>query len=102
MTQMAKIYNIEWFNHAYETFLYLCLTKLTLTQIKDLWQKKVFIHDLPISIFNEGISAPSFCCQAAAWVTNMFCNIYLVKNHKIANNSTTTKLQKKYAQIWNP
>ncbi len=40
---------------------------------------------------NEGKSAACFCCQVAACVTDMFCNFYLVKNHKIANNSTTTK-----------
>jgi hypothetical protein len=31
----------------------------------------------------------------AAWVTDMFCNVYLVKNHKIANSSTTTKATEK-------
>ncbi len=30
-----------------------------------------------------------------AQVPNMFCNFYLVKNHKIANNSTTTKARAK-------
>jgi len=32
-----------------------------------------------------------YCHQVAAWVPDMFCNIYLVKNHKIANNSTNTE-----------
>jgi hypothetical protein len=27
----------------------------------------------------------------AAWVSVMFCNFYLMKNYKIAKNSTTTK-----------
>jgi hypothetical protein len=27
----------------------------------------------------------------AAWVPVMFCNFYLVKSHKIANNSATTE-----------
>jgi hypothetical protein len=44
-----------------------------------------------ISNFNEGKSAASFCRQVAAWVPEMFCNFYLAKNHKIAENSTTTK-----------
>jgi hypothetical protein len=44
---------------------------------------------------NEEISAAGFCRQVAAWVTDMFCNFYLVKNHKIANNSTTTKARDK-------
>ncbi len=35
---------------------------------------------------NEGISAASFCPQVAAWVPDMFCNFYLLKNRKIAKN----------------
>jgi hypothetical protein len=31
----------------------------------------------------------------AALFSDMFCNFYLVKNHKIANNSTTTKAREK-------
>jgi hypothetical protein len=31
----------------------------------------------------------------AAWVPDMFCNFYLVKNYKIAKNSTTTKARAK-------
>jgi hypothetical protein len=31
----------------------------------------------------------------AAWFPEMFCNVYLVKNHEIANNSTTTKVREK-------
>jgi hypothetical protein len=44
---------------------------------------------------NEGISAASFCHQVAALVPNMFCSFYLVKNHKIANNSATTETKEK-------
>jgi hypothetical protein len=40
---------------------------------------------------NKGISAASFWPQVAAWVLDMLCNFYLMKNHKIAKNSTTTK-----------
>jgi hypothetical protein len=36
----------------------------------------------------------------AAWFSAMFFNSYLVKNQKIAKNSTTIKAKK--AQIWNP
>jgi len=32
----------------------------------------------------------------AAWVTDMFWDFYLVKDHKIANNSTTTNLKEFY------
>jgi hypothetical protein len=31
----------------------------------------------------------------AALVPDMFCNLYSLKNHKIANNSTTTKDREK-------
>jgi hypothetical protein len=44
---------------------------------------------------NEGKSAASVCRQVAAWVPEMFCNFYFVKNHKIAYNSTTTKAREK-------
>jgi hypothetical protein len=40
---------------------------------------------------NEGKSAASFCGKVAAWFPDMFCNFYVVKNHKIAKNSATTK-----------
>jgi hypothetical protein len=32
--------------------------------------------------------------QVAAWVSYMFYNFYLMKNHKIAHNSTTTTARK--------
>jgi hypothetical protein len=44
---------------------------------------------------NEGKSSASFCRQVAALVPDMFYNFYLVKNHKIAKNSTTTKAREK-------
>jgi hypothetical protein len=31
----------------------------------------------------------------AAWVPDMFCNFYLAKSYKIANNSATTEASKK-------
>jgi hypothetical protein len=51
----------------------------------------VWLGVLPTHPFNEGKSAASFCRQVATWVPDMFCNFYLVKNHKIAKKSTTTK-----------
>jgi hypothetical protein len=48
-----------------------------------------------LAVFNEGISAASFCCQVAAVVPGMFCNFYFVKNHKIANNTATTEAREK-------
>jgi len=45
-------------------------------------------------VTNEGESAASFCCQVAALFPDIFCNFYLVKNRKIAKNSTTTKARK--------
>jgi hypothetical protein len=44
---------------------------------------------------NEGKLAVSFCCQVAAWFPDSFCYFYLVKNHQIAKNSTTTKAREK-------
>jgi hypothetical protein len=37
-----------------------------------------------LSFFNEGKSSASFCHQVAAWLQDMFCNFYLLKNLKIA------------------
>ncbi len=36
-------------------------------------------------------SAASLYRKVAAWVLDIFCNFYLVKNHKIANDSTTAQ-----------
>jgi hypothetical protein len=44
---------------------------------------------------NEGKSAAIFCRKMAALVPDMFCNCYLVKNHKVAYNSATTKAREK-------
>jgi len=46
-------------------------------------------------LFNEEESPASFCLQVVAWVTDVFCNFYLVKNLKISDNSTTTKSTEK-------
>jgi hypothetical protein len=40
---------------------------------------------------NEEKSAASFFCHMAAWLPDMYCNLYLVKNNKIDINSTTTE-----------
>jgi hypothetical protein len=40
---------------------------------------------------NWNKSAAIFCQQVAALFYGVFCNLYLVKNHKITKNSTTTK-----------
>jgi hypothetical protein len=44
---------------------------------------------------NEGISAASFSFHVAALVPDVFYNLYLVKNHIIANNSATTETREK-------
>ncbi len=36
----------------------------------------------------------------AAWVSDMFCNFYLMKNHKIAINSTTAKARGKNKHLF--
>ncbi len=43
----------------------------------------------------KGESAASFCGQVAALLPDMFGSFYLVKNHKHAKNSTTTKAREK-------
>ncbi len=43
----------------------------------------------------SGESAASLCRQVAAWVPDMFCNFYSVKNHKSAYNSTITNAREK-------
>jgi hypothetical protein len=43
----------------------------------------------------RGESAASFCCQVEAWILETFCNFYLVKSHKIANNSATAEAREK-------
>jgi hypothetical protein len=46
-------------------------------------------------VSTKNVSAASFWRQVAAWFTTMFCNIYLVKNYKFSNNSTTTNAREK-------
>jgi hypothetical protein len=48
-----------------------------------------------MAAWNDGKLAASFYHQVAAWFPDMFCNFYLVKNNKIAKNSTTTKAREK-------
>jgi hypothetical protein len=45
---------------------------------------------------NEG----EISCQVAALVPDMFCNFYLTKNYKIANNSATTEAREKIKHIF--
>ncbi len=45
--------------------------------------------------WNEGKSDANFMHQVATWFPDMFCNFYLVKIPKIANNSTTTEAKEK-------
>jgi hypothetical protein len=51
-----------------------------------LWQR---VH------YNEGKSAASFFHQVAEWFPDMFRHFYIVKNHKIAKSSTTSKAREK-------
>jgi hypothetical protein len=46
-------------------------------------------------LLSEEKSADIFSQQAVALVPDMFCNIFLVKSHKIANNSATTEVREK-------
>jgi hypothetical protein len=53
------------------------------------------IHLRHLYAKNEEISAVNLCWQVAALFPDMFCNFYLVKNHKITNNSATTEAREK-------
>jgi hypothetical protein len=44
---------------------------------------------------NEWKSAASFCQQVATLVLDMFCNLHLVKNPKMAKNSTIATAREK-------
>ncbi len=56
---------------------------------------KVAAFDTNKKVSNEGKLAASFCRQVAVFLPGMFCNFYLVKNHKIAYNLATTEARKK-------
>jgi hypothetical protein len=53
------------------------------------------VYDFSLSSFNKDNSADISHSQETAWVPDMFSNIYLLKNHKIANNLTTTEAREK-------
>jgi hypothetical protein len=44
---------------------------------------------------NISFQVGKISCQVAEWVSDMFYDSYLVKNKKIADNSTTTNPQEK-------
>jgi len=49
------------------------------------------VTELVFTKNNEVKSPASFCHQVAAWFPDMYCKFNLAKNHKVANNSATTK-----------
>ncbi len=51
---------------------------------------------------NEGKSAVSFCYLVAACVSDLFCNFYFVKNHKIVSNSATANTRENVSTDWTP
>jgi hypothetical protein len=52
--------------------------------------QRVHAHFPPLRR-NQAKSVARFCPQVAEWVPDMFQNFYLVKNHKIAHNSTAVE-----------
>jgi hypothetical protein len=42
-----------------------------------------FLAAVEAPALNKNKSAASFCRQVAAWIPDMFCDFYLVKNKKI-------------------
>jgi hypothetical protein len=70
----------------------------------DLFWKQVFSYNLEtvksfvLRVHHyelHSTSAASFFLQEAVLVPDMFCNFYLVKNHRIANNSANTEAREK-------
>ncbi len=55
---------------------------------------KVAAFDTNKKVLNGGKLTASFCRQVAVFLPAMFCNFYLVKNHKIAYNLATTEARK--------
>ncbi len=53
------------------------------------------INAIKLCWSNQDKSAAKFCCQLAQWAPHMFCPFYLLKSHKIANNSTTAEAKEK-------
>ncbi len=57
---------------------------------------QAWLSNIILEMFDiQDKSASSFCHQVAAWVSQMFCNCYFVKNHKLAKNSTTPEAKEK-------
>jgi hypothetical protein len=60
----------------------------------------IFVHGaIKMKLHHEGKSAASSCHQVSSWFPDMFCNFYLVKNHKIAKTSMTTKAREKSTDL---
>ncbi len=57
------------------------------------------VNLLPCIVIQDNLAA-NFYGQVAAWVPDMLCDFHLVKNHKIANISTTTKVREKISANW--
>jgi hypothetical protein len=52
----------------------------------------LFVNITQTSVYlNKENSAASFYRELAAWVPDRLCNFYLMSNHKIAYQSTTTE-----------
>jgi hypothetical protein len=73
---------------------------------QEIWEclECVQLHDLKLNLkvknliflaLHKDKAAASFCYQEAARVPYIFCNFYVVKDHQIANNLTTTKAREK-------
>jgi hypothetical protein len=54
-------------------------------------RKQAWLFTQHYFLQNEEVTAASYWHQAAALVSDIFYNFYVVKNHKIAYNSATTE-----------
>ncbi len=59
------------------------------------WKPLEASFKLIMNFLNRDKSVASFYCQVSSWASDMFCNFYLVKSHKIANNSATIEAREK-------
>jgi hypothetical protein len=101
-TQLHKILKVLNFSRHFKCKYYWVVKFLNFKfiQLCQVWNN-MWRSSLNNNFDNEEKSAASFCCQVAVrpWVTasvaEMFCNCHLMKNHKIAKNTTTAKDREK-------
>ncbi len=58
------------------------------------WSRKMMTTQQPLKLdINLDKPVPIFCRQVAAWAPDIFCNFYILKNHKIRLNNCSSKAE---------